>query len=175
MRCAREVELFNYGGGFLMLRVVLVQITLLATLLVAAPVGATTATDICAANADPCVVSSPKTVAAGSILDLGTRQLDVKAGGSLTVSSGLMTIKAGSVRLESGGDLVGADVGGNRGSVRVETTGDIRLETGGNGDAMIEASATDNPGNVDLVAQGNILIAGQIDSDASSNPGSGGL
>src|SRR5437867_11451903 len=118
MRCARGVEIFDQGGEFLMLGVVLVPITLLTTLLIAAPVGATTATDICGSNADPCVVSSPKTVAAGSILDFGTRQLDVKSGGSLTVSSGLMTIKAGSVRLESGGDLVGADEGGYGGSVR---------------------------------------------------------
>src|SRR5689334_12461310 len=109
MRRGRENRLLQKQGGSLMLRVVLCSITLLASALIVAPADATVATDICAANADPCVVSSPKNVAGGSILDFGTRQLDVKNGGSLTVSGGLMTIKAGSVRLESGGDLVGAD------------------------------------------------------------------
>jgi len=69
---------------------------------------ATVASDLCPATADPCVVSSAKTVTPGSTLDLGSRALDVRAGGSLNVSSGLMTILAGSVRVESGGALLGS-------------------------------------------------------------------
>ena len=53
---------------------------------------ATVASDLCPATADPCAVSTAKTVTPGSTLDLGSRALDVRAGGSLSVSSGLMTI-----------------------------------------------------------------------------------
>src|SRR2546423_891276 len=63
--------------------------------------------DICRAPADPCVVSSAKAVDPGSTLDFGSRALDVRATGSLVVSSGTMTILAGSVRVESGGALLG--------------------------------------------------------------------
>ena len=59
---------------------------------------ATVASDLCPATADPCVVSTAKAIAPGSTLDLGSRALDVRAGGSLSVSSGLMTILGGSVR-----------------------------------------------------------------------------
>src|SRR2546425_10044746 len=68
---------------------------------------ATVASDLCPATADPCVVSTAKAVAPGSTLDLGSRGLDVRAGGSLSVSSGLMTILAGSLRVGSGGALLG--------------------------------------------------------------------
>ena len=41
---------------------------------------ATVASDLCPATANPCVVSSAKTVTPGSTLDLGSRALDVRAG-----------------------------------------------------------------------------------------------
>jgi cysteine-rich repeat protein len=140
------------------------------------PVFATTADDICAPSADPCVVSTDVTVAPGSTLDFGTRQLDVKPGAGLMVQSGQMTISAGSVRLETNGDLIGGDDAmGNGATIKVTTSGDIRIETGASGDAMIDVSANNNAGEIDLVAHGNIVIAGQMGADAPSNPGSGGV
>src|SRR5207244_13262614 len=85
---------------------------------------ATVASDICPATADPCVVSSAKAVDPGSTLDFGSRALDVRATGSLVVSSGTMTILAGSVRVESGGALLGRSTQAARGSVQVRSTGD---------------------------------------------------
>src|SRR5437016_5412317 len=99
MRCARNPD---------RMRALFFSISFLSGLLLASAGHASSATDICPANADPCVVATAKAVAGGSILDFGTRQLDVRMGGSLTVSGGLMTINADSVRLESGGDLIGA-------------------------------------------------------------------
>ncbi len=84
---------------------------------------ATVASDLCPATADPCVVSTAKAIAPGSTLDLGSRALDVRAGGSLSVSSGLMTILGGSVRVESGGALLGSSPQATGASIKVMTSG----------------------------------------------------
>src|SRR5438874_9501052 len=78
---------------------------------------ASTANDICPANADPCTVSSAKSVDSGSTLDFGSRQLDVKSTGSITVipvinSPPKLTVLAGSVRLETGGSILGVEAQG---------------------------------------------------------------
>ncbi len=136
---------------------------------------ATVASDLCPATADPCVVSSAKTVSPGSILDLGSRALDVRAGGSLSVSSGLMTILAGSVRVESGGDLLGSSSQATGASIKVMTSGDIRVETGANGAGTIDVSADLNPGEIDLLAHGNVVLAGSINASANGTQGDGGV
>ena len=60
-------------------------------LAVARVASASTAADVCPANADPCTVSSARTVDPGSVLDFGTRQLDVTSSGSITVPSGQLS------------------------------------------------------------------------------------
>ncbi len=139
---------------------------------------ATVATDICSASADPCVVSSPTLVTPNSTLDFGTRALDVKNRGKLFTTSGVMTILAGSLRIESGGDVLGYSPGttpDTAASIKIMTSGDIRVETGANGDGTVDVSAGLNPGEIDLVAHGNVVIGGSIDSNASNNQGSGGI
>src|SRR5882724_1447121 len=136
---------------------------------------ATVASDLCPATADPCVVSSAKTVTPGSTLDLGSRALDVRAGGSLSVSSGLMTILAGSVRVESGGALLGSSTQATGASIKVMTSGDIRVETGANGAGTIDVSADLSPGEIDLLAHGNVVLAGSINANANSTQGDGGV
>src|SRR5262245_66373764 len=89
---------------------------------------ATTADDLCSAAADPCVVSATRTVTPGSILDFGTRQLDVKSTGSLVVNGGLMTINAGSVRVETHGEILSVLANITAGSIKTTTTRDINLE-----------------------------------------------
>src|SRR6266849_1857649 len=136
---------------------------------------ATTAADVCPATADPCVVSSVTAVAPGSTLDFGSRALDVQNKGKLVVPSGLMTILAGSVRVESGGDLLGSTSSDTGASIKVMTSGDIRVETGANGAGTVDVSASLNPGEIDLLAHGNVVIDGQVDSNASNTQGSGGV
>src|SRR5947207_1390720 len=121
----------------------------------ARPVYATVASDICPATADPCVVSTAKTVTPGSTLDLGSRALDVRAGGSLNVSSGLMTILAGSVRVESGGALLGSSTQDTGASIKVMTSGDIRVETGASG-----GGSFGDGGTVTVIASGNVTVNG---------------
>ena len=154
--------------------------TIFASLLVLTTLGArpslaTMASDICSPSADPCVVSATKTVTPGSTLDFGSRALDVQNKGQLVIGSGLMTILAGSVRVESGGDLLGSTTQDTGASIKVMTTGDIRVETGGNGDGTVDVSAGFNPGEIDLIAHGNITIGGSLGSNASNNQGSGGV
>ncbi len=135
---------------------------------------ASTADDLCTANADPCTVSSARTVTPGSILDFGTRQLDVTSTGSITVPSGQLTILAGSVRLESHGKLLGGDTQGNGANIKIVTSGDVRVETGASGDAVIDVSASANPGEIDITAAGAVFVLGQIDSDGTTTQGYGG-
>jgi hypothetical protein len=85
-----------------------------------------------------------------------------------------MTILAGSVRIETHGEILGVQSGGISGSVKITTTGDIMVETGGSGPGEIDVSAPDNPGQIDLVAGGNVLIGGDVVSDATNAQGSGG-
>src|SRR5713226_4818443 len=148
---------------------------LFLTTLGARPSLATVADDICSPSATPCVVSTAKTVTPGSTLDFGSRALDVRNKGSLAVGSGLMTILAGSVRVESGGNLLGSTAQDTAASIKVMTSGDIHVETGANGNGTVDVSASLNPGEIDLLAHGNIVIDGQVDSNASNTQGSGGL
>ncbi|MGH7788127.1 MAG: hypothetical protein ACRERC_14740 [Candidatus Binatia bacterium] len=67
----------------------------------AAPV--TTADELCAPAANPCVVSTPVTVVSGSVLDVGARELRIATGGALDVASGAMTLRAALVSIAAGG------------------------------------------------------------------------
>src|SRR5262249_10374568 len=79
-------------------------------LALASPSNATVADDVCdVPAANPCVVTSMKIVADGSVLDFGARDLIVKKGGKLNVQAGSMTIKAHNVTLEGGSFLQAID------------------------------------------------------------------
>src|SRR5262245_40092817 len=88
---------------------------------------ATTAADLCAPSADPCVVSTTIAVANGSTIDLGTRELQIGHTGTLDVGGGSMTIVARVVRLV-GGALKGHPGAGDGGSITIQTTDDFRME-----------------------------------------------
>src|SRR2546428_455712 len=88
----------------------------------ARPALATTAADLCAASADPCVVDRTISVTTGSTLDLGSRALEVDRNGTLDVGAGTMTIRAGSLRLVAGGVLAG-----HGGTITIVTTGPVSL------------------------------------------------
>ncbi|MFN8641993.1 MAG: hypothetical protein U0802_10155 [Candidatus Binatia bacterium] len=68
-----------------------------------APALATTADDICAAAADPCVVATPVAVTNLSVIDVGARELRINAGGALDVGFGTMTIRAGRLTVNASG------------------------------------------------------------------------
>lgn len=72
-------------------------------LMLSTPLWATTANDLCAANADPCVVSTAVPVTANSVIDVGARELRINAGGALDVGSATMTIRAGRLTVNGSG------------------------------------------------------------------------
>ena len=149
----------------------LVFVALLST-----PAFATTADDVCPSAANPCTVSAAVTADPGSVLDFGSRQLDVTPTGSITIPTGLLTINAGSVRLETHGALLGGQTpDGTGANIKVTTTGDVRIETGASGDARIDVSAVNNPGEVDVLAGGAVYILGRINAIGTGTNGSGGI
>lgn len=131
-----------------------------ALLLAATPAGATVADDLCPAAADPCVFGGTLTVAPGSLLDFGSRAVQLSASARLTVASSF-TVRAGSFRMLPGARITGtSDISGA--NVRIETAGDLALEASGNTRARIDVSAGEAPGLVDLVAGGSIAMAGAL-------------
>lgn len=89
----------------------------LLALLCASPAAATTADELCAPTDDPCVVNRSVNVTNNSIIDVGNRTLRIANNGTLTVGSGMMTLRAATLRVDSGGRLMArgsTDNGGGR-------------------------------------------------------------
>src|SRR5262245_15616336 len=86
---------------------------------------ASTAADLCGANADPCTIGKTTKANDGSVFDLGNRALVLDSGVRLDASPGSMTIIAKSVKLKQNARLVARG-----GHITVTTTSGIEL--GGN-------------------------------------------
>src|SRR5436309_6232335 len=129
----------------------------LGLVLLARPALGTTAADLCAANADPCVVDGTISVTTGSTLDLGARALEVTRTGTLDVGGGTMTIRAGSLRL-----VAGAVLSGRGGTITIVTTGPISVEASGTTQSRIDVSNGAQGGAIDLTAGGPVTVAGTL-------------
>jgi Dictyostelium (slime mold) repeat len=137
-----------------------------ATLFGAATAGATVANDICAPSANPCIVARDITLTANSVLDFGTRALQITSAGSLDAVDSSMVIFAGSVVLQAGARVLTAG-----GDVDVTTTGGIQVLTGSKV-AKIDTSGPDG-GAITLEADGPVQIDGDLRADATSVIGDG--
>src|SRR5262249_33914807 len=84
---------------------------------------ATTADNLCASSANPCVVSTAVPGDNNSVIDLGTRELRIASGGALDVGSGTMTILAGQLTIATNGFLRGAPASGDGGTINVTAGG----------------------------------------------------
>lgn len=69
-------------------------------------IDATTGTDVCPANADPCVVSGPVQVAPSTILDFGTRAVSLVGKGAFEFAGGTSRIRCGSFDADTDGPAV---------------------------------------------------------------------
>lgn len=119
----------------------------------ATPTWATTANDLCASNANPCVVSTAVTVTNNSIIDVGARELRIDAGGVLEVGTGTMTIAAAVLTVNSGGFLRAS------GSSSV-SGGTINLNVG---QATIDGSVDANGspgGTIAITSAGAVSVGG---------------
>jgi hypothetical protein len=122
------------------------------------------ATDLCPANADPCFVNAPHTVASGSVLDFGTRALELGGNGRLDVGAGSVSIMAGQLVLGGGARLVGAG-----GVIGVTVGGAIMVD----GNARIDVSA-DRPGWITLTGA-DVRINGLVAARATTGLDGGNI
>ena len=60
------------------------------------------ATDICPAQADPCLIQQAYDVVSGSVLDFGTRTVRITAGGQIDTNTGTVTIRSGNFIVDAG-------------------------------------------------------------------------
>jgi cysteine-rich repeat protein len=141
-----------------------------------APVSAraTTASDLCSPSADPCVVTGTRAVTPGSVLDFGTRTLQLRPTASLAFAGGPLTILAGSVRMEGGATIVGTVANAVVPAVQITTTGGIRIETAAT-PARIQVSDALNGGQIVLEAGGNLELLGTLDARGDGTGGAGGV
>lgn len=165
----------------------------------AAAMPAATASDICAATDDPCVIDRVYEVVGGSTLDFGPRAVEVVRGGQLRTDDIGMTIKAGSFRADPRARPL-RSVGKRAGNVDgglIDIVVDARCETdpqtvctldsqcGAGGVCDIDSAFVDiqskvlvsgfDAGGLDVTAAGDITVGGNMNARSTSIVGSGGV
>ncbi len=125
---------------------------------------ATVASDLCAAAADPCVVSTPVPVTTGSLIDLGGRELRVVAGGALDVGGGTLTISAGRLTVANGGFIRARGSGAISGGTITINAVDVSLAAGGSS-AALDANGAPG-GTIVVTATGDLTVSGPVAVDA---------
>ncbi len=128
---------------------------------------ATNADDLCARNADPCLVTRSVAVTPGSIIDVGARVLRVTGSGELDLSSGTMTLRAGELQVLSGGRLLADGAAALPGGRIIVTAGSITTA------GSIDVSGAPG-GTVILTATGPLTVTGQIDARSMARDSGGG-
>jgi cysteine-rich repeat protein len=148
-------------------------IAIAVTSCLASAAEATTADDICAPDAEPCVVAQGAAVAVtdGSVLDFQGRTLVLSAGSGtkLDAGSGAMTIIAGSITLNPGSALLARG-----GAITVMTSGDLSVLHAGAASARIDVSDFVAPGSITIDVGGAIDMQGVVSARGSgASAGSG--
>jgi hypothetical protein len=103
---------------------------LLLTVAAARPaLGLSNPGDFC--SGDPCVISSPKTVSNGAVLDFGTRTVVLQNVLTIGVASptadGSFTLKCGTFQITGAGQIKGTDADGQAGSATIEAVNNIQI------------------------------------------------
>jgi hypothetical protein len=130
----------------------------------------TAADQLCAVDADPCVVKTTITVADGAIFDLGTRALTITDTGKLNVGAGSLTINSRSLNVATNGRITARGTAASAGgAIAVHTLGDAVIA------GAFDVSGTP-AGSVSLSAGGRIVLSGRlaINADALRGDSSGG-
>ena len=137
-------------------------ISILVCMLAVSParaIPADDASDICAPADDPCLVNTAYEVADGSVLDFGSRTLQLPGGSGkkLDVGTGTMTILAGSVIVNGGSGILGKG-----GIITILATGDVEVLRAGSSRGRIDVSDLISPGLITLTSGGNVVIDGTV-------------
>lgn len=130
---------------------------------------ATTASDICAATANPCIVNTAFNITSGSFLDFGTRQLTITSNGALNLQASpngsTMSIRAGVVVIQASGRIKGD----------APSAGSIIVE-GSSIDVAGTISAVGDTGSVLLNASaGPLRIGGLVDVTSGGGQDGGSM
>jgi hypothetical protein len=115
--------------------------------------------DLCALTADPCVVNQDHVVAAGAVLDLGGRTLQLGARAKLDVGRNPMTILAGGITMASGARILGEG-----GTLVLTTAQAIQIDAG----ARVDVSGA-APGRIQLTAGGDVRVGGIVTAQATDS------
>jgi len=132
------------------------------------------ASDLCAVSADPCVVTADVTVNPNTTLDFGGRALDLGPGASLSFTSGTLTIRAGSLRVEAAASILGSAPSTSFPTLSIVTTGDIRVEASGTTKGKIDLSGGPQGGLIELASLGAMQVDGLLLAKATQATGFGG-
>jgi hypothetical protein len=137
--------------------------TAFAVLAMPGPARATVATDVCPASANPCVVSTNVVATTGSTLDFGARTLVIAQNRRIEVAGpGTLTIIAGAVTVEPGGQLRGSSTSRVGGSITVQAAGDILFQRSGTTRSQSDVSSPLTGGSLTLIAGGNVVVDGDL-------------
>jgi len=128
---------------------------------------ATTADDLCASSANPCVVATPVVVTDGSVIDVLNRELRIASGGALDVGAGTMTLRAATLTIQSGGFVRGLGAVSTGGGT-VNVTADVVTIAG-----TLDVSGAP-AGNLDITANTTFTATGSITARALSRDELGG-
>ncbi len=141
------------------------RLLLCALLLIPVRLYATTAADICGTPLpDPCIISTVKAITDNSVIDLGSRGLEIANGGALQVGSGSMTIMAGALTVDSGGAIraLGNNSAIKGGTITLDVvSASIAAPAAASPSAAIDASGFGG-GSIEIDAAGAVTVAGPI-------------
>jgi hypothetical protein len=137
---------------------------LVLSFLTAARAGGTTADDLCAPEADPCIVGGQVAVTDDSVLDFGARRLVIERGALVDVGTGNMTIAAGEITVEANATVQAL---GPTGRIDI-SAGTIAIV------GVVSADGSSGGGNIRITATAALLNGGLISANGTGPTGVGG-
>ena len=134
----------------------------------AAQLPVSSAAELCAPTADPCVINTSVVVAAGAVLDLGKRTLLVSPGGSLEFSAGIASVACGEFRLDTPGAVALKARGdsGFGGQVTVSARRSCSLASALS--CLVDSECQSQGAGACTLGSGNIVIGGRVAGNATT-------
>jgi len=126
---------------------------------------------LCPGVTDPCVIAANVNIDSGTVLDIGTRGLVIGASKTITVQgTGVFTILAGSVTMETSSKIVAGGASGFGGIITILSKGAVQMQAS----SLVDVQSA-NGGSFDVTAEtGNIVMGGRVQADATTREGIGG-
>jgi hypothetical protein len=143
----------------------------------AAAIPACTAADVvqadpgCPPGTGACTVTRVFEIGNGCTLDFGARDLIIGTDGEFDLASNSVTLRSKSLTVRARGTIAGS--GGLGPIVCIETTGDVHVQRGV-GRGVIDVSADELGGCLDIDAGGSVIVDGDLMANQTGIGGNGG-